>query len=49
VPEDAARALLIEAFVAEIVEDAPPGPIADALRRAVATWLGAESARSEAA
>jgi Fe-S cluster assembly protein SufD len=49
VPEDAARSLLIEAFVAEIVEDAPPGPIADALRRAVATWLGAESAQSEAA
>ena len=38
--EETARALLVEAFVAELIADLPAGAIADALRADAAAWLG---------
>ncbi|MFQ5348118.1 MAG: Fe-S cluster assembly protein SufD [Rhodothalassiaceae bacterium] len=38
--EQAARALLVEAFVGELLADLPPGPLADVVRADAAAWLG---------
>jgi Fe-S cluster assembly protein SufD len=49
VPEAAARALLIEAFVAEIVDETTENVIAEPLRRAIGDWLAAGGVAREAA
>ena len=38
--EAAARALLVEAFVGELLADLPPGPLADACHADATAWLG---------
>lgn len=48
VPEPAARALLVEAFVAEILDDLP-AVLAESLQRSITSWLAAGDAAQEAA
>ena len=39
IPPNEARALLIEAFVGEILENAPKGPVSDHIAEAIANWM----------